>query len=526
MEPLSTTVKRDEAWQRLGQQTWDMLVIGGGITGAGIALEATRAGLSVLLVERQDFAWGTSSRSSKMVHGGLRYMAQGDIQTTRHSVQERELLLAQAPGLVDLMHYAMPHYRKQFPPAFLFNALLLCYDVFARKRYRRYFGAKEYLATAPYLEAKGLVGVTQFADAVTDDSRLVMRVLHEAQREGALCLNYVAANRLHFHQDRVVGAQLENVGTGETIDVTATVVVNASGAWADELRAQVGGEAKIRPARGSHIIVPHLRLPVSTSFTILHPQDRRPIFVYPWLGATVIGTTDIDNGKVENREASISQSEFEYLLQLVNAYFPSANIRTQDVISSFAGVRPLISSGALTPSKEKRNHSIWLEKGLISVSGGKLTTFRLIALDVLKAARPFFPKLNNTVKNTVLFHVQNTLPERFLKLSKTVQRRLLGCYGLELGTLLAKAEETELEPIGDTPFLWAELRFSATELVVHLDDLLLRRTRLGLLLAQGGLEFSAHIQRICQQELHWDDSRWQQEVERYQRILDTYYRVH
>lgn len=514
-------------WQMLDSATvWDVLVVGGGITGAGVAREAARLGLKVLLVERQDFAWGTSSRSSKMVHGGLRYMAQGDIKTTRHSVQERERLLKEAPGLVDLMHYAMPHYRKQFPSAFLFHALLFFYDLFAHKSYRKYFSARAYLEKMPLLRAQQLTGVSQFADAVTDDSRLVLRVLHEAIADGACCLNYVGVTQLIKTDGQVTGAQVRNEINGEKRTLAAKVVINATGAWADQLRAQVGGEKKIRPARGSHIVIPAERLPVQEAFTLLHPKDQRPIFVYPWLNRTVIGTTDLDNGVVENVEAHMSQAELEYLLDLVACYFPKADIRKEHILSSFAGVRPLIASGARNPSKEKRDHSIWQEQGLYSVSGGKLTTFRLIALDVLSAAKANFMNRPKAKHSEAIFRQATTLPEGIAQLSVSVQKRLLGYYGADLFELLSQAKKGDLDCIADTPFIWAELRFSAAhEAVQHLDDLLLRRTRLGLLLKDGGIAHMERIKALCMEELGWTETVFQQELSRYQDIIKRSYAV-
>ena len=512
-------------WQHLKQQQrWDVIVVGGGITGAGVAREAVKHGLKTLLLERQDFAWGTSSRSSKMVHGGLRYMAQGDIQTTRHSVHERERLMQEAPGLVDLMSYAMPHYKGQFPPALAFNALLWVYDFFAGKRYRQYFNAKEFAAQTPVLSTVDLTGGTQFADAVTDDSRLVMRVLHEAINEGACCINYVAAQKLILRDDRVRGLSIINEQTRESLEVFADVVINATGAWADELRGQLQQPKKIRPARGSHLVVSHDRLPVTQSLTILHPEDKRPIFIYPWEGRTVIGTTDIDNGGINNTEARISQGELDYLLRLTEHYFPTAQITVADIIATFSGVRPLIAGGALNPSKEKRNHSVWVDKGLVSVSGGKLTTFRLIALDALKAAKPYLTQWPQEKVNARIFTATDCDMPQFKALSQPTQRRLLGYYGNALALLLKPEDTDEMETVEGLPLLWAELRYGAAyEQVQHLDDLLLRRTRLGLLVKQGGDAIKDKIKSICQEELGWDDKRWQEEWQRYQRIWHEHY---
>lgn len=512
-------------WQHLThEQSWDVIVVGGGITGAGIAREAARNGLKTLLLERQDFAWGTSSRSSKMVHGGLRYMAQGDIQTTLHSVRERERLMREAPGLVDSMNYAMPHYQGQFPPAIAFNALLWVYDLFAGKGYRRYFKADEFKTLHPSLLGKGLTGGTQFADAVTDDARLVLRVLHEAMNEGACCINYVSAEHLIVRDDRVRGVQIKNQHNGRSLELYGDVVINAAGAWVDELRGELQQPKKIRPARGSHLVVSHERLPVTQSLTLLHPEDQRPIFVYPWEGRTVIGTTDIDNGGIDNTEAGISQSELDYLLRLTDHYFPTVKITAADIIATFAGVRPLIAGGALNPSKEKRNHSVWIDKGLVSVSGGKLTTFRLIALDALKAAKPYLSRWPKESKRGNVFTAANCDIPEFKALPETMQQRLLGFYGTGINLLINAKHLDELALINGLPVLWAEVRYGATyEQVQHLDDLLLRRTRLGLLLEQGGAAFMEKIRAICMDALGWNEERWQSEWQRYQRIWQEHY---
>ncbi len=509
---------------RASNEPVDVLIIGGGITGAGIAREAARRGLKTLLVERQDFAWGTSSRSSKMVHGGLRYMAAGDIKTTLHSVHERERLMKEAPGLVERMNYMMAHYQGHFPGRFAFNLLLFVYDLFAGHKYRRFIDKKTLTAMNPLIRQSGLTGGTQFSDAVTDDARLVMRVLREAQNDGAVAVNYLGVVRLLTENGRVSGAELRDTVSGEVFRQPAQVVINATGAWADKLRGTLGGEQKIRPARGSHIVIAAERLPVKDSFTVLHPADKRPVFIYPWEGRTVIGTTDLDNQGISDCEVGMSQAELDYLLTLVNYQFPGAEITASDVIASWAGVRPLVASGAGSSSAEKRDHSIWNDAGLISVSGGKLTTFRLIALDVLAAAQSSiagYPAENFAQR--VFTPVSQAEPALQL-LPQEQKKKFCGYYGMDVKPLLQNARPEELTPVTGTRTLWAELRWAAGhEAVLHLDDLLLRRTRLGLLLADGGLQYAGEIQPICQQELGWDDERWQQEAERYRQIIRRYY---
>jgi glycerol-3-phosphate dehydrogenase len=514
------------------QYEWDTIVVGGGITGAGIAREAARRGLSVLLVERQDFAWVTSSRSSKMVHGGLRYIAAGDIKTTLHSVTERERLMNEAPGLVDQMGFMMAHYKGGFPGPFVFNSLLRIYDFFAGKKYRQFHPLKRLEFISPQINQESLIGGTQFADAVTDDSRLVIRVLREAQKDGAHVINYMGVESLIKTSNdseqgpTVTGAKVKDAITGEEFNIKAKVVINATGAWGDELRGELTTEKKIRPARGSHIVVPSWRLQVAQSYTAMHPDDQRPIFIFPWEGRTIIGTTDIDNKGISNKEVAMTRAELEYLMKVVNFQFPQAQLVEDDIISSWSGVRPLVSSGALNPSKEKRDHSVWDDNGLVTVSGGKLTTFRLIALDVLAKAQAYLPGVDMSDKGAAMFTKATPSHASFVKLPSYLQKRLKGHYGMDGDALLAQAKENDLDVIPGAKAMWAELRWSAkNEAIVHLDDLLLRRTRIGLLVKDGGLIYAETIKAICSDTLGWSDEKWNQEVTRYKGIWNTYYGI-
>ncbi|WP_426223220.1 glycerol-3-phosphate dehydrogenase/oxidase [Psychrobacter sp. DWR1-2-3] len=528
-------------------EPWDMLIIGGGITGAGIAREAARRGLAVLLIEQKDFAWGTSSRSSKMVHGGLRYIASGDYKTTLLSVRERERMLSEASGLVNEMHYVMPHYKGKFPPPWIFNTLLRVYDRLAGKRYFTYFKREAFLSLNPHIKQDKFLGASQFSDAVTDDSRLVMRVLDEAINDGAQAINYLKAESLITNeQGLVVGATLKDTSSednGQNYDVYAKVVVSATGAWADTLRMQASKQSEqnfhkqIRPSRGSHLVISQERLPLKQAYTFLHPVDKRAVFVFPWENRTVLGTTDLDHPPLDDSEVGITNDEVDYLLAATNDLFSDADLNREDVISTWAGVRPLISEGGdgkrVSPSKEKRDHSVWLDNNLVTVSGGKLTTFRLIALDVLEKCQEVLALDKSVIQNQTINgdHVfSDTTPTnpKFSTLPKDLQQRLQGFYGLQLDTLLELAHDEDLAYITDSNTIWAEIRFAARhEQVIHLDDLLLRRTRLGLILPHGAMTplISTRLKQICQQELGWDEQKWQQEVARYQDLWQRYYHL-
>ncbi len=507
---------RETAWAQLAQP-WDIIVIGGGITGAGILREAARAGVRVLLVEQRDFAWGTSSRSSKLVHGGLRYLKEGRLRLTRAAVRERERLLDDGPGLIDPLGFLLATYKGESPGRRLYGAGLTIYDLLALQWTHRYFKASDFRLLAPHIAQKGLQGGFQYGDAQTDDARLVLRVIQEAVAAGAVALNYARVDDLlHDGRGRVIGVRLRDLVTGRQADLSARLVVNATGAWADRLRRPLGGQPRIRPLRGSHLIFPGQRLPVAQAIGFLHPLDRRPVFIFPWEGITLVGTTDVDHSGSLDEEPAISPEEVAYLMAAVEAQFPTLDLTLDDVLATFAGVRPVIGTGKADPSKEARDHVVWQESGLLTVTGGKLTTFRRIALDALKRARRVLPPLGRlSAKTPVLDPVDLALPDSG-GLSEAWRRRLLGRYGAAAPALVAAARPGELAEIPGARVLWAELRWAArAEAVVHLDDLLLRRVRLGLLLPHGGEAILPQVRAICQAELGWDDDRWNAEEAAY-----------
>jgi glycerol-3-phosphate dehydrogenase len=503
---------------------WDIIVVGGGITGAGVLREAVRRGYRALLLEQQDFSWGTSSRSSKMVHGGLRYLAAGDIGLTKDSLQERERLLKEAPGLVDRIAFYFALGKGNFPGRLAMSVILTIYDFLARIRDHRYCNNSALQQQFPGLETSNLKGACYYTDAMVDDSRLVLRVLQESSAQGGQALNYCKVNQLLLTDNQVSGVEVQDQQNGTSIQLHAPVVISATGAWADRLRNQLNSEKRVRPLRGSHLIIPKNICPVSDVLTSLHPQDKRGVYVYPWEGTTVIGTTDLDHSEDLDIEASISPEETQYLLDGYNALFPQKPLSRDQVISTWAGVRPVIGSeNAKDPSKERRDHVTWSDNGLITVSGGKLTTFRLIALDGIQAAAARLPAAkpfdSDQVFSTPTIEAAALVPD-----NPAWGQRLLGRYGDSAEAILAAAGPNEKQPIGDTEFCLAECRWAARhEQVQHLDDLLLRRTRLGMCLADGGAEIFAPLQVICQAELGWDSQQWQSELNRYQDIWQRFY---
>lgn len=532
MPVASASQRRAERLARV-PSTVDLLVIGGGITGAGIALEAARRGVQVLLVEAQDFAFGSSSRSSKLVHGGLRYLKDGKPGLTLESVRERNQLLRDVPGLVDPLGFVMAHHAGRKPSRLSMRLGLALYDLFAGARCRDHVDASALALIAPGIDPVGLAGASLYLDASTDDARLVLRVLAEAQAYGAQVLNYLEARALlRDEQGLVVGAALFDTACEPpdplrtALHVRARCTIAATGAWSDRLRGTLGKPAKLRPLRGSHLLLPAWRLPLARAVAFMHPGDGRPVFAYPWQGVTLVGTTDVDHSDVEH-EPAISADELSYLLDALNREFPGLGATPDDVLSTWAGVRPVVHSGKhLAPSQESRDHLVLEEYGLISVIGGKLTTFRRIAQDTLRRAAARLPMLLPTSEQAIIpRHPEPAdLAQRLPHLSRAQRQRLCAHHGAQLRALLDAATPDELHMIDATPTLLAELRWAArSEQVVHLDDLLLRRTRLGLLLRRGGAAWLPEWREPLCTELGWDASRWQAECARYLALIQRCY---
>jgi glycerol-3-phosphate dehydrogenase len=486
-------------------QEWDIIVVGGGVTGAGIFRQAVHMGYKTLLLEQKDFAWGTSSRSSKLVHGGLRYLKEGRLKLVHDSVVERQRLLEEAPGLVEPLPFLVPDFKGKYPPPFLFRAGLLAYDLMAGKLQHDWLSFRDFCMAAPHIRRDGLTGGGRFVDAQVDDARLVLRVIFEGEKEGGTALNYTRAQLPRKAPD---GWELTAVGQNGKADLKSKVIFSATGVWADRFVEKHPGQ--IRPLRGSHLVFPGWKLPLPCALSFNHPADGRPNFLIPWEGASFCGTTDLDHTEELDFEPAISSEEVEYMIDGLKYAVPDLDIEKSDIITTWAGVRPVISQGKnLAPSEETRDHALTDDDGLLTVTGGKLTTFRLMASEALEKAESYLPP----PQGKSLF--------KFARVDGP--RRLTGRYGEAAADILKFGPDLS-STVPGTHTQWFELPWAArAEKVHHLDDLLLRRTRLGMLLPEGGKRYLNRIRELCQAELGWDDSRWSEEEDRYLEIWEQGY---
>ncbi|HEY2216868.1 MAG TPA: glycerol-3-phosphate dehydrogenase/oxidase, partial [Solirubrobacteraceae bacterium] len=413
-------IERSQALAALAEEEFDVVVVGGGITGAGVALDAASRGYSVALLERADYASGTSSRSSKLVHGGLRYLQNFDLGLVREALLERQLMVALAPHLVRPLPLVVPAFEGAHPDRLVGVGLNL-YDVMSVERGRRrarrskrsrgsernvggeqaaapgtqdggeswsperhrVISGEEVLELLPALARREPTSGYLFYDCQTDDVRLVLTVLGEAERFGAVCANRIDVTGLLEHEGRAQGVRAVDRESGQSFDVRAANVINATGVWADELRPQeLHDEAelpRIRPSRGTHITLDHETLPL-VGGAIVPAGSGRSIFALPWLGHTLVGTTDNDYDEGSLEHVKPSADDVEYLLAAINEFF-GTELGQDDLTGAFAGVRPLISTGDPKKSVDISRKAELYEtsSGMITITGGKLTTWRRMA---------------------------------------------------------------------------------------------------------------------------------------------------
>ena len=532
--------RRADALRRLADEEFDVLVIGGGVTGTGVALDAASRGLRTALVEKGDFASGTSSKSSKMVHGGIRYLQQREFRLVYENLAERQRLLDNAPHLVAPLPFLIPLFGKDGVVAKTvarsYSSALWMYDLTGGWRIgerHREVDTDEALAHLPTLKTEQLVAGFLYFDARADDARLTLTLARTAAHEfGAAIANYTPVTQLTAAAGRVTGAVVRT-GAGPEADefaVRAKVVVNATGVWADAVRALDEGTAAhaLRPAKGVHVTVPADRLPCDIAAVIPVPKDRRSIFVVSWPGTDLVylGTTDTDyTGPLD--DPSCTPEDVDYLLDAANAITTSRLTRA-DVTGVWAGLRPLLAPSASghqvserTADLSRRHTVSRSAHGVVTVTGGKLTTYRKMAQDTVDAVVRELgesPHRRRCVTKSLPL-IGATARTRDPVSMAQPKARLLGRYGTESAAVLAAGEGTPgaSEPaVAGLPYTRAEFVYAAREEMAQtLDDLVSRRTRAAIQRAHATMEAARDIADLVAPDMGWDDKETAEQVSRF-----------
>ncbi len=516
---------------------FDLVVVGAGITGSGIALDAAQRGLGVLLVEQGDIAWGTSSRSSKLVHGGLRYLKQLQFRITRLACRERDRMLQLDPHLVHPVRFLYPAYRGDRTPGWKIDLGLWMYDRLARQPdpHHRVTPA-EVERLAPGLLTEALDRALVYRDAWCDDARLTLAVASTAAAFGARVLARARVEAaIRMPGGRVGGVLLRDLETGTTHRVAAGAVVNATGVWADAVRERMGfAGRRLRPSRGSHIVLRSDRLPLEVAVAVPSPDDGRPVCFIPHPEGVLVGTTDLyHDGPLDDPRPTAE--EIAYLLRCIASVYPSDPPDTSDIVGAFAGLRPILDTHAEDPSEASREEGIWEEDGLVSAAGGKLTTWRVMAEEAVDTALGLLPEERAAVaapcatEGTPLAEVvpadlASTLVRRF-----GLTPEVAGAMVRRLGALAWNACETANSQKALHPVL-PGLDVTPAEVttwirrgaVLHLEDLLLRRVRLGMWDPAAAREAAPRLRRPFQEALGLSFRDWSHELDRFEEALTAW----
>lgn len=496
----------------LDGRRFDLLVIGGGITGAGVARDAAMRGLKVALVEKDDFASGTSSKSSRLVHGGIRYLEHRQVGMVRESVRERETLLRIAPHLVHPLAFTWPVYDGARISRTKLRIALGVYDLLAGRfwsRSHRILSKSAIEALEPCLETVALKGGATYQDAATDDARLTLANVLSAEAFGAVTLNHTEALRPISRDRSEWIVDVHDGLTGTECEVRARVVVNATGPWRLNLeRRWPQRAAQRRGSKGVHVAVPAERVGNRGAVTLIHPDDGRVMFVLPGRSHTIIGTTDTWTEEVPD-DVRASEADVAYLLKAANASFPESRLREDDVVSAWAGIRPLAEwEASRNPSAVSREHRIARNGvGLITVSGGKLTTYRAMAAEIVNA-------------------VERDLGRKPSR-CKTAETLLSGGErSVEIESLIRAEPDLGKSVAPGLPYTFAEFRYAVEkELAVTLSDLLMRRTRIAYETPDHGLSALQSIVDFVAPLRKWSPDRVREQIDAYEADVDRTFGV-
>ena len=520
---------RHENLHRLETETFDILVIGGGITGVAVARDAALRGFRTALVEKHDFASGTSSRSARMIHGGLRYLENYQFGLVLECCNERRLLRKIAPRLVRPLPFLYPVYADQKNPPWKLRMGLTMYDslgLFQNVQRHRWLKPGEAREREPILGRQGLLGAARFYDARADDARLTMLIARAAHIEGAVVANYAEAAGLRIAEGKVRGALIRDRLTGKEIEAQARVVINAAGVWVDNVRQQDQHYkgAMTRPTKGIHLVFSRNRLPTYHCVAFDSPRDGRHAFLIPWGQHTIVGTTDTDYaGSLD--EPAADHEDVAYMMEAIAHNFPGASVGEEDIISTYAGLRPLLYAEGGTYALSREHQIAESPSGLITVAGGKFTTHRVMAQQIVDLAAQ---KLTTEFGVAAVCSCSTRKPIPGAEIveratawieDESAQSHLTDTYGADAAYIAAYAEENPAlgaRIVPESPYLMAEALYAVQhEMAVTLSDVLVRRTHVIYEAPDGGLRQARGVSEVMASRLGWDAAEMERQVSDY-----------
>lgn len=514
---------RDEMLNRLRNpsQVWDLIIIGGGATGLGCAVDAAARGYKIVLVERSDFAKGTSSRSTKLVHGGLRYLQQGNFSLVIEALKERAILMQNAPHLISRLPLVVPAYHRWEAPWAGIGVKL--YDHLAGKQglgKSRFLSRDETLSLIPTIEGSGLRGGILYYDAQFDDARLAISLAQTALGHGATLINYVNVTGLMKKQERVAGVRCKDIESGEAFELIGKAVINACGPFCDALRSMDVANAHpiITPSQGVHIVLPRTFLPGNAAILVPRTSDGRLIFLIPWHDRVMVGTTDTPIDQV-SIEPVAKDEEITFLLDYAARYLDRKPHRS-DILSVFTGIRPLLGNAhARGTARLSREHCILISgSGLLTVGGGKWTTYRKMAQDTIDQALVVAGlKLKPCLTQNLKIH---GFPAHALNFNDACG---YGCYAAAINNLVRQNPDLGAKLDPDLPIIAAQVVLAVrAEMARTVEDVLSRRTRCLLLDAKKSVRIAANVARLMAEQLGFDQAWQQDQVEQYGRLARNY----
>jgi len=548
MEPLAATA-RAAYLERLARDQFDVLVIGGGITGAGVALDAAARGYRVALVEKADFASGTSSKSTKLAHGGIRYLPQFDFAMIHEGVVERGLMVRHAPFLVRPQPFVIPVYEDMHWPSslpirprtafgldLLLDIGLWMYDLMAGRlnigRHKR-ISAEKTVERAPKLRSRGLKKALLYYDAQTNDAQLTVTLLRTAAQFGAVVTNYTEVTSFTRANGKLNGAVVRDVLTNQQLTISARHIINATGVFSEQVVALTGDESKatIEPSKGIHLVVDRERLRISETAVVLpETEDGRILYVIPWQSRAIIGTTDTGSGNLDDPQAG--PEDIAYLIRHINQYL-EVNLTNDDILSVYAGYRPLVKSRGARAADLSRTHVVLQEvNGMVTIVGGKLTTYRRMAQDTVDvlAKRDGMP-ISQPTKNLLLAgaigwrDAKREIEARGqqLGLAPDIIEHLefnFGSHARSILDLIEKDESLRERLVLDLPYVRAEVVYACrAEMAMTLEDMLARRTRIILEDGARGVGIAPQVAALMARELGWSSDQTNSQVEQYRALV-------